>query len=635
MTTCTQCDSPLPADAVAGQCPSCLLEMALGGEEDLPFAATHRTFGGYELGRQIGAGGMGVVYEANRLTDGRKVAVKLIRDFHVASPTALCRFTIEAEAAARLDHPNIVRIHEVGETNGHPFLSMDLVEGESVRTSDLPPKAIAALMAKVARAVQHAHERGVLHRDIKPGNILIDPAGEPHLTDFGLAKILDQGGPLTASGDAPGTPSYMSPEQVQGHEVGCAADIYGLGAVLYTLLTGRPPFQGNTSLETFRLIVEQPVKRPESVDPKLEIICLKCLEKDPRQRYATAEALAADLESFVADRPIQARAPGALYRTSQWVKRNPVGAGLIGSLCLGLAVALVLLNVVNRQRREIQLDRDLAFDEGMQKISQIWRDPATKSVTISARELNILAGRSPVDLRLAPRQLVFGISADDGPSSMAQRYADLLSSFHEALDQQTAIHLRLFKRSNEDGQTLASGEVDLMVLSAVNFLRAPGAMPIAYANTSGEGVIFARTNIRTLAELRGKAIAFPEPDTTAAVWAKARIFAAGLKAKELRQTNSGGTIELVLGGGFDAGVAPRAQFERYRHLGLAALDRFSETPNVLAARADLEPELVQALQRIIRDSKAGPEASFLPAGANAKELEALRFAIQQAELFER
>ncbi len=680
------------------------------GAEDGPAAAdpgfdpAHRQFGSYVLGRQIGAGGMGVVYEARRLADEGKVAVKLIREFHVASPTLLRRFTIEAEAAARLDHPHIVRIHEVGEWDGQPFFSMDFIEGESLNaqiarghfafghvpagTGGIPPPQaeiafhasrithhadIARLMAKVARAVHHAHGRGVLHRDLKPGNILIDHQGEPHLTDFGLAKILqhdleEAGAPtLTASGDVPGTPSYMSPEQVSGADIGVAADIYGLGAVLYALLTGRPPFQGPTPLEVFKQIVDILPARPRSlnptVHPDLETICLKCLEKDPRHRYGTAEALAGDLEKFAAGRPIVARPAGPVHRTRQWIKRNPVGAALIACLCLGLSMALGLLKVVNDQRRAMELDRDEAFDEGMQRISQIWREPATKAVTISARELAILAGRSPAGLARAKHQLSLGVNANDRPSSVAQRYARLLGSFQEHLErdlgEKVAFHLRLLKRFSQKEETLAGGEVDFIVLGAVEFLRAekaaPGVTPIARANTSREAVIFTRADsgIQRLADLRGKSVAFPDPDLSLTVWAKARLVEAGLRARDLRFSTNivdqgaeagqtvisvAATIDRVLRGEAEAGVTRRSQFEHYRHLGLVVLDQFPETPSVLAARAGLDPKLVEALRNVVRsheDSRSWPDSRFvLDAPADKGSLDALRRAMQQAERFE-
>jgi ABC-type phosphate/phosphonate transport system substrate-binding protein len=659
---CKTCGSTIPPDAVAGHCPRCLFGVALSAEEDCGIGSGQRQFGDYELGSQLGAGGMGVVYRARRLRDNRIVAMKLIRDLHLRSPTSLCRFTIEAEAAARLDHPNIVRIQEVGETNGVPYFSMDFIEGESldvkIARGDFTTKQhseIAQLVAIIARAVHHAHARGVVHRDLKPANVLIDGQGVPHLTDFGLAKILHPGADirtLTGSGDLPGTPSYMSPEQVRGADVGYASDIYSLGAILYALLTRHPPFQGATSLEVFQQITEQPPARPRSVQRDLATICLKCLEKDPLRRYSSAEALAEDLENFAEAKPIKARPASLMYRLRQWTKRNPVGTALIVTLCAGLSVALLLLRTVSEQRREIQLDRDLAFDEGMEKISRIWRDPATRAVTISARELGILAGRSPVDVRGAKHQLTLAVSADDGPSSMAQRYARLLSNFQSYMQRQlgekVAFQLLLLKRFTQEEETLLRGEADFIVLSAVDFLHAqraaPGIAAAAQASTSREGVIFARTNL-VIADLRGRSIAFPDPDLSLTVCAKARLFAAGLRVRDLGfatnvvdegaeagQTviSSAEALALVLRGKVDAGVTYRAQFERYRHLGLQPLEIFLETPKVLAARAEIDPRIFAAFRSAVSDAP-WPESKFT---AGSAALDDLRSALEHAERFE-
>ena len=657
----------MPLKKVAGQCPRCLFAVALSNEEVLTAELSPRQLGDYVLKRQIGAGGMGLVYEAQCITDGRTVALKVIRDIYFTSATSLCRFTLEGEAAARLDHPNIVRIHEIGEADGHPFFSMDLVEGESLEASigkrplAQDQRALTRFMAKIARAVHHAHTRGVLHRDLKPANILIDRDGEPRLTDFGLAKLLDrpkgsEPRGLTASGDAPGTPSYMSPEQVSGVEAGAAADIYGLGAVLYALLTGRPPVEGATPHEVFRRVVSESPTPPRALDPKiardLQTICLKCLEKEARQRYGSAEALAQDLERFAEGRPIAARPATVRRRTQRWIKRNPVGTALIATLCAGLLVALVLLRIVNTQRREIELDRDLAFEEGMQKISQIWRDPATKSVSISARELGILAGRSPVDIRHARYQLTIAVSADDGPSSMAQRYArllnDLQSEMARELREPVAFHLLLLKRFSEEEETLLRGEANFIILSAVDFLRArrasPGIQLIAQARTAPEGVIFARTNI-SLGGLRGRSVAFPDDDLSLTACAQACLVAAGLRRSDFqfatnifdRGPESGETIistsetlALVVGGKIDAGVTYRSQFERYRHLGLAVLATFRETPKILAAGAGVEPRIVAALTKAI-DQAPWPESKFVTGGAALEELCA---ALDDAERFD-
>jgi serine/threonine protein kinase len=652
----------VPTDAVAGQCPSCLIGLALTPADDLPFDTDGRRFGQYQLGRQIGAGGMGVVYEAWRISDGSRVALKLVRNIHAASPSALCRFTVETEAAARLDHPNIVRIHEIGETNGQPFFSMDYIEGESLQAKitrgDFTQQQhgeLARLMGIIARAVHHAHARGVVHRDLKPGNILIDSEGVAHLTDFGLAKILQPGTDIpsvTGSGDLPGTPSYMSPEQVRGAEVGCASDIYSLGAVMYALLTGHPPFQGATQLQIFRQISDESPSRPPGIHRNLATICLKCLEKDPLHRYSSAEALARDLDNFVAGRPIDARLPGPFLRVSRWMKGNPVGAALIVSLCGGLSIALLLLQTVNEQRRQIQLDRDLAFDEGMEKISRIWREPQTESVIISSRELAILAGGSPMDLRGAKHQLTFAVSADDGPSSMAQRYARLLSSvqtqMQRELGEKVAFQLLLLKRFSQEEKTLVRGETDFIVLSAVDFVQAQRALPgitaIAQARVLREGVIFARTNL-TMADLQNRSIAFPDANLSITIGAKARLVAAGFRAKDFHfatnvidQTFEPGrtvvstteTLRLVLSGRVDAGVSYRSQFERQRHMGLRLLQVFPETPRVLASRAQMDSRIIAAFKATVSDAP-WPENKFVAVTRTPTDL---RAELEQAERFD-
>lgn len=679
--TCARCGSAVSDSRLAGQCPRCLLRVArMPDDEPGELESGSRRFGEYFLERPMGTGGMGIVYEARRLSDPQRVAVKLIRDFHVSSPTQVRRFLLEAEAVARLDHPHIVRIHEVGEVDGQPFFSMDLIQGEDLNGwlagaargaqsgTAHGPRAVAALMAKVARAVHHAHQRGVLHRDLKPSNILVDDHGEPHLTDFGLAKLLQAGHEeppptLTGSG-VPGTPSYMSPEQVRGGPVSWATDIYGLGAVLYALLTGQPPFAAANPVEVFQRILDRPPARPRSIRPDvcpdLETICLQCLEKAPRDRYPTAEALAEDLERAAAGQPIQARSVGPARRARQWIRRNPIGAGLIASLCLGLVVTLTLLKVVDDHRRAVELDRDEAFDEGMQKVSQIWQDPATTAVTISARELAILDGRSPLGLTRAAHQLTFGASASDKPASMAQRYAHLLGQLQDAmsarLGARVAFHLRLLKASRQAEEALARREVDLIVLSGVGFLHAhelaPNATAVALASTARTGILFVHTNssARELSDLRNRSVVFPEPHLALTIHAKAQLLEAGLRAADLAgvtQVAEGGPdtggagvgttemIDLVLRGRSDAGVTRRGQFERYQHLGLRKLKEFPETPHVLAAREGLEPALVAALQEAMRAPETGaswPESNFVvaPLAADAKTAEAALNALEHA-----
>jgi hypothetical protein len=277
-------------------------------------------FGDYTLLEELGRGGMGIVYRAIQESLGRTVAVKMLLRRDLASSADLARFRSEAEAAARLDHPGIVSILEVGEHDGLPFYSMRFIEGTTLarRLADrsITPREGAALLAKVADAIQAAHGRGVLHRDLKPSNILIDTAGEPHVSDFGLAKRLEADQSVTHTGAILGTPCYMSPEQAAGSrgEIGPSSDVWSLGAILYQMLTGRPPFQASSPMDTLLAVLESDPPVPRSIDRQvdrdLEMIALKSLQKPQELRYASAGALAADLRAFLAGEPVAARSGG-------------------------------------------------------------------------------------------------------------------------------------------------------------------------------------------------------------------------------------------------------------------------------------------------------------------------------------
>jgi hypothetical protein len=277
-------------------------------------------FGDYTLLEEIGRGGMGVVYRAMQESLGRTVAVKMLLRRDLASQADLARFRSEAEAAARLDHRGIVPIFEVGEHDGHPFYSMRFIEGTTLAKrlvqGDISAREGARLLAKVADAIQAAHARGVLHRDLKPSNILIDAAGEPHVSDFGLAKRLEADESVTHTGAILGTPCYMSPEQAAGSrgEVGPASDVWSLGAILYQMLTGRPPFQASSPMDTLLAVLENDPPVPRSIDPQvdrdLEMIALKGLQKPQELRYASAADMAADLRAFLQGEPVAARTGG-------------------------------------------------------------------------------------------------------------------------------------------------------------------------------------------------------------------------------------------------------------------------------------------------------------------------------------
>jgi TolB-like protein/predicted Ser/Thr protein kinase len=368
MTTarlCGKCGAKIFADASQEFCSACLLETGLGllanqrgdAVDEKPRIRGGRAtepakmlgdFGDYELLEEIGRGGQGVVYRARQKSLNRTIALKVIGLGHWATEAHLKRFRREAEAAASLEHPCIVPIYEVGERDSSCYFSMKFIEGgqldEVVRLEPMPPRRAAESIAKVARTVHYAHEHGILHRDIKPGNILLDTTGEPHLTDFGLARLVETESTVTRTLEVLGTPSYMAPEQAMGNNsaLTAATDVYGLGAVLYQLLTAHPPFAGGTTYETIKLLLDSEPRQPRlwnsKIDRDLSTICLKCLEKDPKRRYASALALAEDLERWLKHEPILARRIGPFARGRKWVRRNPTSTFLAASL-VALAAA--------------------------------------------------------------------------------------------------------------------------------------------------------------------------------------------------------------------------------------------------------------------------------------------------------
>jgi hypothetical protein len=306
---------------------------------------------GYEILGELGRGGMGVVYQARQVKADRLVALKMILAGAHASEQDLNRFRIEAQAVARLQHPNIVQVYEVGDDHGLPYFSLEFCAGGSLEKklagTPLPPQDAARLIETLARAVQAAHDKGIVHRDLKPANVLLTEEGMPKITDFGLAKKLDAAGP-TASNAIMGTPSYMAPEQAggRGKEVAPAADVYALGAILYERLTGRPPFRAATPLDTLMQVVSDDPVPPSQLNARvprdLETICLKCLAKEQIQRYASAKALAQDLHRFFEGDPVTARPSGEWGLAVRWAKKHPITAILTGLAVTGMLFLIAL-----------------------------------------------------------------------------------------------------------------------------------------------------------------------------------------------------------------------------------------------------------------------------------------------------
>ncbi len=398
LPTCGKCGAALSGCAPDGLCAACLLDSAFE-ERDVQFGDPAKpaplfAFKDYELLEEIARGGMGVVYRARQISLNRLVAIKMILGGHLANAAEMHRFRVEAETAAQLQHPNIVAIHEVGEHAGQPFFSMDFVAGRSlaqcVHDGPLPARKAATYLKTIAEAVQYAHSCSVLHRDLKPSNILIDDADQPRVTDFGLAKRLTstqdsglQTQDLTQTGQVLGSPSFIPPEQAAGQrdKIGASSDVYSLGAMLYHCLTARPPFMAETLTQTLRMVAENDAVSPRLLNPSvprdLETICLKCLEKDPQRRYATAQELADELGRHLRNEPIHARPIGSTARLGRWCRRKPTSAA---------AIALLLVVAIGSPIAALRINRERLRAEDMRKHAEAKEEKA-QTEAIKSRQV--------------------------------------------------------------------------------------------------------------------------------------------------------------------------------------------------------------------------------------------------------
>jgi hypothetical protein len=442
---------------------------------------------GYEILGILGRGGMGVVYQAWQIQLNRIVALKMVLAGAQAGLEEVARFRIEAEAVARLQHPHIVAIHEVGEHAGRPYFAMEYVDGEALARqlngTPLPFRRAAQLTETLARAMYYAHTRGVIHRDLTPANVLVMADGTPKITDFGLAKLVVGGGPtLTQSGAILGTPSYMAPEQATGKSkaIGAACDVYALGAILYELLTGRPPFKAETPLETLQQVQSQEPVSPSRLQPKtprdLETITLKCLAKEPARRYSTAGALADDLECWLEGRPIQGRRVGVVERGWRWCRRNPKLAGALGAATLFLVSGTLVssLLAVHAHGEAGRADREAAGARAAKRLS----DQRHYASEMKLASLDWEAGRTSLVQQRLQRQ---GPQAADAP--------DLRGFEWHYLQRLGQLELRTLQGHTEsvwavafskDGSRLASAGKD----GTLTRLRFPWASP---ARLRGQG----------------------------------------------------------------------------------------------------------------------------------------------------
>ena len=609
--TCRNCGTLVSKNAPFGHCPRCLLELGFidsAADTKPKSPAAKLQFGDYQLLEQIGRGGMGVVYRARQISLNRIVALKMVRDSHLASPMVLRRFLIEAEAAAKLEHPNIVRIYAISEVEGQHFFSMRLIDGDGLDRKiedgeyevpkgktrltgrDKGQEKIARLMATVARAVHYAHERGVLHRDLKPSNILIDKDGQPHLTDFGLAKIADQKVSVTPGTAVLGTPGYMSPEQALGSVSERAGDIYSLGAILYELLTGKPPFEGPTAMEILRRTKEEEPVSPRRTNPRIDddliTICLKCIEKDPVQRYVSAEALADDLERWVRNEPIRARPVRIPGRVRRWCRREPMLATMtfgLAALVAGVAVSTTML--YRRERSNRLLLQQQRNQELITLMKRIERDGerGDRSLRVSAPEIAVLVGNRLLMDGTEQSITVSAITPERNPDRMIVPFACLLTNFQNKLRAEAGLRvifdLRLYNRTQDLMEALGDG-ADLAWADAAVYVKGRQRLqylkPIARekyrAGSTLFGAIVTRldSGITNLAGLKGHSFALGDKDSAIGWYLpKARLARSGVTARDLQLTNLpiARVISLVRLGTFDAGVVLAADLDKLRQSG--------------------------------------------------------------------
>jgi eukaryotic-like serine/threonine-protein kinase len=520
--SCPKCGTILDGQGVGGLCAKCLLLSGLEPagvppEPDEPARQQIRYFGDYELLEEVASGGMGVVYKARQKSLNRVLAIKLLLFGKFSHPDFVKRFRAEAAAAASLQHPNIVAIHEVGEHDGQPYFSMDFVEGsnlaEAVREHPLPPKQAALYLKIIADAIHFAHTKGVLHRDLKPSNVLLDQFDQPRITDFGLAKQLHEESQLTITGQVLGSPGYMPPEQASGRRdaLGPPSDVYSVGAILFHLLTGRPPFVSDSVPEVLQQVLRAEPVSPRLLNPgvprDLETICLKCLEKESQRRYHTARELSEELTRFLRDEPIRARPIGSAGRLWRWARRHPATAGLsaavllmLGAVAVTSTVAAVRISRAERGRVEKLRESYLAQAQAYRRTAEAgYRFKALQAVKEAAQlhpppslipglRSEAIAALALVDVRPAA---VWEVKSDRAPHTWV---------FNRALDRYAYLTFEAGKQALHVGRTDDHAELGRIAFDQAAFanvsamsedgrfvaLMAPGPRHSVYDTVTGK-----------------------------------------------------------------------------------------------------------------------------------------------------
>jgi phosphate/phosphite/phosphonate ABC transporter binding protein len=577
--TCKECGKPIPPDARQDSCPHCLMKLAL--EPDVEETETgpgepskHLWAGDYERVKEVACSEMAMVYKAHQISLDRVVALKVMMNQRLDDPFMAQRFQVEARAIARLEHPNIVPIHQVGEHLGLHFFAMRFIEGgslqERIRAGEFRApdtaqggsrrsirewnRTIARLVLDIARAVRFAHQHGVLHLDLKPANVLMDLENQPHVTDFGLAQCLARDETGIDRSAIAGTPGYMAPEQISDSDcrLTTATDAYGLGAILYELLTGQPPFHAESPQETMTLVLSSEPKAPRAINPavdeRLEAICLKCLQKAPQQRYASARDLAEDLQRWIEHRPIQARPARWPQPLVLWARRNPT---LAVAEVVVLALLITVIALLARVAQEETKARDVFRKDVNAGLDDLWMNTEEVEYRVPSEKRRALAGRSPLseakNVPLQPR-LVFAVYTHRTPTNMLYGFSPVLDHIEEYLG--APVDFVIYKGYSNAINALVEGKVQFMKIGPASYVEAQEltknqenpillAQQVHAGQSNMYGVIFVRSDspIGSLKDLRNqqglanKLFAFGDPSSTfGSYMARAALVGAGIYA---------------------------------------------------------------------------------------------------------
>jgi len=580
--TCKQCGRPIPPDARQDWCPHCLLLLATEPNAKergtgLDESSRHLWAGDYEHLEEVACSEMAMVYKAHQISLDRMVALKVMMSHRLEDPFIARQFQVEARAIASLEHPNIVPIYQVGDHQGLQFFVMRFIEGgslqERIRAGEFraPDRAqgasrkslrgwnrsIAHLVLLIARAVRLAHQNGVLHLDLKPANVLMDLENQPHVTDFGLAQVLALDETGIERCVIAGTPGYMAPEQVSDSDrrLTTATDAYGLGAILYELLTGQPPFHAESPQETMALVVSRKPKAPRSINPAvdkdLEAICLMSLKKLPKERYGSARELAEDLQNWLDHRPIKARPARRPQRMMLWARRNPI-------LAVGEVVVLLLLVTVivllARVAEEGAKAREVFRREVTAGLNELWNKAGEADYRVSSEKRRALIGRSPLKETVnvtGERRLVFAVYTHRKPDKMLEGFSPVLDRIEEKLGM--PVDFIIYKGYSNAINALIQGKVHFMKIGPASYVEAQAQTmntqnPILLVQQIHDGkarmygVIFVRSDspIDDLQELRNhpnlanRLFAFGDPSSTfGSYMARATLVGAGIYATNL------------------------------------------------------------------------------------------------------